>query len=91
MARPIDVTIRRATRADKRAVLDIVRTIWGGSDYVGQAFDEWVRDRRGGLWLALAGDRAVGLGKLTLLGDREAWLQGFASRRAGAAAGSAGR
>ena len=70
----IEVSIRRATPRDKRAVSEICRHIWGGSDYVPGVFDQWVRDRRGGLWLAIVGGRSVGVAKLTLLGDHEAWL-----------------
>ena len=53
---------------------EICRHIWGGNDYLPDVFEEWVRDRRGGLWLACLGDRPIGVGKLTLRGDREAWL-----------------
>ncbi len=74
MAKPLDVYIRRARPSDKRAVREIARTIWGGDDYVPEVFDDWVKDRRGGLWLAIVGDRPVGVARLTLLGDREAWL-----------------
>ncbi len=74
MRRSIEVTIRRARQSDRRAVREITRTIWGGGDYVPDVFDDWVKDRRGGLWLAIADGRPVGVAKLTLLGDAEAWL-----------------
>ena len=70
----LELSIRRARPADKRAVNEICRHIWGGNDYLPDVFDEWVRDRRGGLWLACVGDRPIGVAKLTLRGDREAWL-----------------
>jgi len=47
--------------------------IWS-DDYVPDVFDTWVPDRRGGLWVAVNDSRVVGIAKLTLLGDREAWL-----------------
>ncbi|TMD61268.1 MAG: GNAT family N-acetyltransferase [Chloroflexi bacterium] len=77
MVGPIDISIRRATPADKRAVNEICRHIWRGNDYVPEVFDEWVRDRRGGLWLATIHRRPIGVAKLTLLGDHEAWLHGL--------------
>ena len=43
-------------------------------DYILDVFDEWARDRRGGLWVAVEDDAIVGIAKLTLLGDREAWF-----------------
>src|SRR5438067_11548347 len=43
-------------------------------DYILDVFDDWTRDRRGGLWVAVEDGEIVGIAKLTLLGDREAWL-----------------
>jgi len=70
----MDLAIRRATPRDKRAVNEISRHIWRGQDYLPRVFDDWVKDRRGGVWLGLLDGRVVGVGKLTLLGDGEAWL-----------------
>jgi N-acetylglutamate synthase-like GNAT family acetyltransferase len=67
------VTIRAARPDDKRAVRALCRRIWS-DDYVLEVFDEWVRDRRGKFWVAIAGKNVIGIGKLTLVGDREAWL-----------------
>src|SRR5436305_1450812 len=65
--------IRAAQPRDKRAVRDLCDRIRRG-DYVPSVFDDWVRDRRGRLWVALVAGRVVAVAKLTLLGDREAWL-----------------
>ncbi len=67
------ITLRRAIPSDR----DAVNEICGAGDYLPDVFDKWVRDRRGGLWVATIRDRAVGVAKLTLLGDREAWLHGL--------------
>lgn len=55
----------------------VVASVWGDDDYVLEVLPRWSRDRRGGLWLASLDGRVVGLGKLTLLGDREAWIHGL--------------
>src|SRR2546429_166614 len=47
--------------------------LWS-DDYIPGVFDDWARDRRGGLWVALEDGEIVGIAKLTMLGDREAWL-----------------
>lgn len=52
---------------------DVCRRIWE-DDYVPGVFGDWVRDRRGRLWVACVGDRVVAVAKLSLIGDREAWL-----------------
>lgn len=71
------VAIRRARPKDKRAVREIVQTVWGGNDYLPAVFDDWVRDRRGGLFVAVVGGELVGVGKLTALSDEEGWLEGL--------------
>lgn len=47
--------------------------LWS-DDYILDVFDEWARDRRGGLWVAVEDQSIVGIAKLTLLGDHEAWF-----------------
>ena len=68
--------IRRARATDKRAVRAMLARVWS-DDYILDVFDDWVRDRRGGLWVATEDGEIVGIAKLTLLGEREAWLHGL--------------
>lgn len=72
----MNIEIRRAKPSDKRAVLDIVRTVWGGEDYIPEVFDAWVRDRRGPLYAAVVSGRVVGIGKITRLTTDETWTEG---------------
>jgi ribosomal protein S18 acetylase RimI-like enzyme len=65
--------IRAAQPRDMRAVRVLCARIWS-DDYIPDVFDEWVRDRRGRFWVAVEDDRVIGIAKLTLLGDHEAWL-----------------
>ena len=66
-------SIRVARPSDKRGVRALCAAIWSG-DYVTEVFDDWVKDRRGRLWVAIADDRVVGVAKLTVMPSREAWL-----------------
>jgi ribosomal protein S18 acetylase RimI-like enzyme len=70
------IAIRAARPADARAVRALCDRIWS-DDYVPEIFAEWVRDRRGRLWVATVDGTVAGVAKLTLLGDREAWLHGL--------------
>jgi ribosomal protein S18 acetylase RimI-like enzyme len=72
----MDLVIRRARRADKRQVLEAVRTIWGGQDRVPDVFDRWVTHRTGPFFVAESSGRVVGMGKLTVVTAAEAWLEG---------------
>src|SRR5438034_8235630 len=65
--------IRAAQPRDKRAVRALCARIWGG-DYIPDQFDDWVRDRRGRFWVAVDDGHLIGIAKLTLVGEREAWL-----------------
>src|SRR5437762_12437298 len=65
--------IRAAQPKDKRAVRALCARIWS-DDYIPDLFDEWVRDRRGRFWLAVDDGRVIGIAKLTLIGQHEAWL-----------------
>jgi len=80
-------TFRRATPADRDAVLALCARIWDGDDYIPTCLDSWMADPEGELSLCFApGDapgaaqpapRLVGLAKLTWLGPGEAWLEGL--------------
>jgi GNAT superfamily N-acetyltransferase len=72
----MDLVIRRARPADKRQVLEAVRTIWGGQDRVPEVFDRWVTHRTGPFFVAESSGRVVGMGKLTVVTATEAWLEG---------------
>ena len=65
--------IRAARPSDKRQVREFLSRLWT-DDYILEIFDDWVRDRRGRLWVDVEDSRVVAIAKLTLLGDREAWL-----------------
>ena len=70
---PAPVRIRAAQPGDRRAVRALCARIWS-DDYIPQVFDAWVRDRKGRFWVAIDDGQVVGIAKLTLSGDREAWL-----------------
>jgi ribosomal protein S18 acetylase RimI-like enzyme len=68
--------VRAAQKGDKPGVKALCARIWS-DDYVPEVFDQWVRDRRGRLWVAVEGDRVVGVAKLTVAPSHEAWLHGL--------------
>ena len=68
--------IRAARTADKRDVEALCGRIWS-DDYILDVFDEWVRDRRGRLWVAVEDGQVVGIAKLTVYKSGESWLHGL--------------
>ena len=73
--------IRRARPADRDAVFEMSRTIWGGGDYLPLVWDRWLADRQGAFLVALHEDRPIGTSKVTLLGPGEVWLEGLRLHR----------
>jgi hypothetical protein len=69
--------IRRMTPADKPALLALDAQIFGGTDYLGAVFDDWVADREGEFAAVLLDGSLVGCGKLTFLTPADAWLEGL--------------
>jgi len=69
------VIIRRAKAQDRKEVLRVCKTTWGGWDYVPRYFAQWVREK--GFYVAVEGKRVVGLAKYTELGPSEFWLEGL--------------
>lgn len=68
--------IRPARATDKRDVEALCARIWS-DDYILDVFDEWVRDRRGRLWVAVKDGHVIGIAKLTLYKTGESWLHGL--------------
>jgi GNAT superfamily N-acetyltransferase len=72
-----DVQIRRARADDKEAVLAFCAHIWGGQDYLPQAWDNWLNDSQGILLVALQKGVPVGVVRAAFPGRGEAWLEGM--------------
>ncbi len=71
--------LRKMQMEDKKRVLDMVKGLWDGDDYMPQVFDTWVADQRGEFTAALYDGVIVGCSKLTFLADGHAWLEGLRS------------
>ena len=88
---PLPIRVRRAAPADTPAVLDFTRATWDGWDYVPSVWSEWLEATDGVLLVALpavpheldlfgrplSADRPVGIARVAMLSEREAWLEGL--------------
>ena len=91
--RPADlpIRVRRARPADTRAVLDFTRATWDGWDYLPSVWQAWLEAPDGVLLVALpdaphqldlfgrplSPDRPIGVARVAMLSEREAWLEGL--------------
>lgn len=69
-------TFRPACAADREAVFAFTAKTWDWGDYLPQVWDVWLADAQGALTVALADGRVVAVGKLSIVGSREGWLEG---------------
>jgi GNAT superfamily N-acetyltransferase len=68
--------IRPARAEDRDAVFEMVKTVWGGNDYVPEVWDDWLADTSGPLLVGELAGRVVALAKLSALGTAEDWFHG---------------
>jgi GNAT superfamily N-acetyltransferase len=72
-----DFIFRRAQAADETAVRALSALIWGGEDYAGDSFYEWLDDEQGQFTVVYEGETLVAFGKLSCLSPGEWWLEGL--------------
>ncbi len=72
---PVMVRFREAHQQDKEEILRIASHTWEGWDYVPLLLDNWLKE--GGLFVAEAAGRIVGMTKTTTLSSGELWLEGL--------------
>lgn len=70
-------TIRPALPRDSADVAEFTKFIWGGHDYVGYVFPEWLKDPQGQLLAAEYAGKCVGCAKVSFMAPGQWWLEGF--------------
>ena len=70
-------SVRRARPADRAAILEMSRHIWGGHDYMPLVWDRWLAEKKGALLTVAVDGRPVGTSKVSLLSPGEVWLEGL--------------
>jgi ribosomal protein S18 acetylase RimI-like enzyme len=70
-------SIERVVLDDREEVVKVTKDIWDGDDYIPQYFDQWVGDSSGEFVKALYNGSIVGLGKLTMVSERDSWIEGL--------------
>ena len=68
---------RPFNRADIPAVLEITRHTWDGRDYVPLLLERWLADSSGWMFTAELSSEPVGIVKLSLLGEKQWWMEGL--------------
>ena len=73
------IRIRPAQSSDKPKVLAFTEHTWGDEhpDYIEKVWDRWLADPAGRLLVAELAGEPVGMGKVSVLGPGEIWLEGL--------------
>ncbi len=71
------VVCRPALPSDAADVLEFIKFIWEGHDYIKYVWDEWLADPEGLMVVAEYAGHAVGLGKLSRSAPGQWWLEGL--------------
>ncbi len=72
-----EVVVRLARPEDRDAVLAFCARTSPDGDYIEYVWDHWIRDERGALLVAVAGERPLGIAHTRMLSEDEAWLEGI--------------
>ena len=75
-ARPLSVKIRNARPSDKGPLLDFIKDVWGGHDYIPEVWDEWLADTSAKMSVIEVDGRQVGMNRMRFLPDGSGWLEG---------------
>lgn len=72
------INIRFAQIEDREAVLAFCQNTWENqSDYIVKVWDKWFIDTDGKIFVAVINDIPVGVARILLMSNSEAWLEGL--------------
>jgi GNAT superfamily N-acetyltransferase len=72
----METTVRPGRTEDREQIAAWTRNTFTWGDYVTDAFDDWIADPAGRVFVAEAGGRVVGMARVAMLSSDEAWSQG---------------
>jgi ribosomal protein S18 acetylase RimI-like enzyme len=69
-----NIYVRRAHAFDREAVFKFCEKTWSWGDYVPKVWDEWLKERKGRVFVAIIDGVPVGITHLSIDKPNEAWL-----------------
>ncbi len=68
--------VRAARQSDKAPLMDFIKQVWGGHDYIPRVWDQWIRERGANMFVVEVAGRPVGMNRVRFLEDGNAWFEG---------------
>ncbi|NEQ35807.1 MAG: GNAT family N-acetyltransferase [Okeania sp. SIO3I5] len=79
----VEVQVRLARTEDREAVLAFCQNTWENkSDYIHLVWDQWFSEPKGRIFVAVVNEVPVGIGRVFMVSDSEAWWEGLRVDRA---------
>ncbi len=72
----LEIVVREATAGDREPLMAFVKKTWGGHDYIPGVWNDWLRDKRGKIFVLELGGKLAGMNRVRFLGDGTGWLEG---------------
>ena len=76
----MSIVVREARAADKEPLMTFVEKIWGGQDYIPSVWDDWLRDRRGKIFVVEVDGKLAGMNHVRFIRNGTGWLEGVRIR-----------
>jgi len=72
----LKIEVREAVQSDKEPLMQFIKDIWGGHDYLPFVWDDWLKERGSKMFVVLADGKQVGMNHVRFLEDGSAWFEG---------------
>ena len=72
----MNARVRPARRTDRKPLLDFIKDVWGGHDYIPEVWDDWYEDKRGRMFVVEDDGKPVGMNRVRFMDDGSAWFEG---------------
>lgn len=72
----MEIRVRRARPSDKEPLMEFVKKVWGGHDYIPGVWDRWLHDGSGEVFVVEADGKPVGMNRVRFVEDGSGWLEG---------------
>jgi ribosomal protein S18 acetylase RimI-like enzyme len=72
----MEAKVRPARPEDRAPLMSFIREVWGGHDYIPLVWDQWLRSRKGRMFVVEVGGVPVGMNRVRFLQDGSAWFEG---------------
>ncbi|HXW36327.1 MAG TPA: GNAT family N-acetyltransferase [Nitrososphaerales archaeon] len=70
------IEIRRAKASDKEPLMSFIKDVWGGTDYIPEVWDDWLRSKDGVMNVMTVDGVPMGMNRMRFMEDGSAWLEG---------------